>query len=137
LIGIEGALATLKVAIDNDLPNKIKESGSALQDGYNELAEVMELDTKCVGNPARQSITFPSLAHKALFWQECINRGVFLGAAQHTTLAHTNPIISNTLDVFKEALGEARFHWANPKKALEGKLPESVMIQQMRGSNGK
>lgn len=136
LIGIEGALATLRVAIDNNLPQRLQESGAMLQDGYNDLAESMSIDTKCIGDPARQSLTFPSIEHKALFWQECIKRGVFLGAAQHTNLAHTSPIISNTLDVFNEALDEVRFHWQNPKRAITGKIPQAVMVQNMRGQNG-
>lgn len=137
LIGIEGALATLKVAIDNDLPNRLQESGLMLKDGYNEIAGDIGLDTKCIGDAARQSLVFPTIQHKSLFWQECLARGVFLGAAQHTNLAHTSPIISRTLEVFKEALSTTSLYWDNPKKALRGDIPEPVMVQQMRSSNGK
>lgn len=133
LIGIEGALATLRVATDNDLPDRIQESGSMLKDGFNNLAESMSLEASCIGNPARQKLVFPSPAHKALFWQGCLKRGVFLGNAQHTSLAHNESIISKTLDVFKESLEITRLNWGNPKKALEGKLPEEVMVNSMRG----
>lgn len=136
LIGITGALATLKIAIDEDLPNKIYESGTMLKDGYNEIAYSMNINTRCIGDPARQSIWFPSIEYKALFWQECLKRGVFLGAAQHTNLAHTAPIISKTLEVFKESLDTVRLNWDNPKRVLEGKLPEAVMVAAMRGQNG-
>ena len=132
LIGIEGALATLKVAIDEDLPEKIEESGSILQSGYNEISKSLGIETECIGNPARQQLQFPSKPHKALFWQECLKRGVFLGGAQHTNLAHKNPILSRTLEVFKDSLEVVKFNWDNPKRALEGKLPEDVMVQTMR-----
>lgn len=137
LIGIEGALATLKVAMDNELPTKLQESGLMLKDGYNEIAYDLGLDTKCIGDAARQSLTFPTVYHKSLFWQECLERGVFLGAAQHTNLAHTNPIVSRTLDIFKDALSMTSTYWDNPKKALKGNIPEPVMVQQMRSNNGK
>ena len=134
LIGIEGALATLKVAIDEDLPNRIQESGTMLQEGFNEMARARKLDASCVGNPARQKLVFPSVTHKSLFWQECLKRGVFLGTAQHTNLAHTSPILSKTLEVFSEALEITRLNWQSPKKALNGNLPQDVMIASMRGN---
>lgn len=137
LIGIEGALATLKVAKDNDLPNKLQESGATLQDGYNEIAQSIGLNTECLGNPARQSLWFPEKAQKALFWQECLKRGVFLGGAQHTNLAHTNPILSRTLEVFKDSLVIVKDNWDNPKRVLEGRMPEEVMVTKMRSANGK
>lgn len=133
LIGIEGALATLKVAIDEDLPNRIQESGTMIQDGFNEIMRARKLDASCVGNPARQKLMFPSVAHKALFWQECLKRGVFLGGAQHTNLAHTSPILSKTLEVFSEAIEITRLNWHDPKRALEGNLPQDVMVATMRG----
>lgn len=136
LIGIEGALATLKVAMDENLPEKIYESGSMLQDGFDDIAFELDLDAKCIGNPARQQLVFPTKAHKALFWQECVKRGVFLGGAQHTNLAHTDPIISKTLEVFHKSLELIKLNWDNPSKALEGKLPEDVMVSAMRQQKG-
>lgn len=126
LIGIEAALATLKVAQDENLPSRIKESGLELQEAYNEIASYMKVDTKCIGNPARQKLVFPTAVHKALFWQECLTRGVFLGAAQHTSLAHTDKIIGYTREIFKQAMNVVRVNWKDPKKVLRGKLPEEV-----------
>lgn len=133
LIGIEAALATLKVSIDENLPDKIYESGSMLKDGYNETAANLGIETSCIGNPARQKLIFPSLAHKALFWQECLKMGVFLGSAQHTNLAHTPSIISQTLEIFIDSLKYLKLNWKDPNKVLEGNLPEDVMISAMRG----
>lgn len=127
LIGIEGALATLRVAIDDDLPNRLQESGAMLQNGFNDICFELGLDAECGGNPARQRLNFPTPEHKALFWQECLLRGVLLGAAQHTSLAHTEPIISKTLDVFEDTLKDMKLCWDNPKKMLRGKMPEPVM----------
>src|SRR3990167_8328941 len=133
LIGIEGALATLKIAVDEDLPNRLQESGTMIQEGFNEIARARSMGAQCIGNPARQKLVFPTVAHKALFWQSCLQRGVFLGSAQHTNLAHTSPILSKTLEVFSEGLEIVRLNWDNPKRMLEGKLPEDVMISSMRG----
>lgn len=127
LIGIEGALATLKVAVEENLPEMLFQSGSLLQDGFNEIATEYGLDASCVGNPARQRLDFPTPVHKAVFWQECLKRGVFLGAAQHTNLAHTEPLIEKTLEVFRESLSVIKKHWDKPKRLLEGRMPEPVM----------
>jgi glutamate-1-semialdehyde aminotransferase len=126
LIGIEAGLSTLRIAKDNNLPQTIQESGSMLMDGFNEIARKYSLDAMCVGNPARQRLDFPTPTHKAVFWQECLLGGVLLGGAQHTSLAHTEPIISKTLEVFNDALSTLMLKWDNPKSLLRGKLPEAV-----------
>jgi glutamate-1-semialdehyde 2,1-aminomutase len=133
LASIVSAIATLRVAVDSNLPEALYESGMMVMEGFNHYANSIGLDCKCVGTPYRQKLEFPTPEHKALFWQECVLHGVLLGGAQHTTLAHTDPIISRTLNVFKNSLITLKENWSNPKDSLLGKLPQQVIaIQEAR-----
>lgn len=126
LVGISAALATLDVAKSSDLWVRLDESGSMLQNGLNELAIKHDLPIVCNGSPFRQRMVYPSNEHKALFWQECIKRGIMFGAAQHTTLSHTPAIIEQTLDVVDDVMGTIKLMWDKPKEWLEGNPPQAV-----------
>jgi len=127
LVGITAAIATMKVAKDEALDMHICDTGIDLQAGYNILCDTLKLPTKCSGNPARLRVSFPTTEHKALFWQECVRRGVFLGDAFHTNLSHTNVIIDKTLDVFRQSLNILKKHFHRPGEALLGRVPQSVL----------
>lgn len=121
LVGISAALACLDIVTSEDVPSRLEESGAFLQIGLNDIG------IACDGAPFRQRMKFPSVEHKALFWQECVKRGVLFGAAQHTSLSHTSQVIEKTLDVAMEAMLVYRKHFDNPKRALEGKPPKPVL----------
>lgn len=120
LVGISAALACLDVVTTENVPAMLEESGSLLMSGLMEIG----IDMQC--SPYRQRMSFPSLEHKALFWQECVKRGVMFGGAQHTSYYHTIPIIEKTLEVASEAMAACKVYWYAPKKGLEGKLPKPV-----------
>lgn len=128
LLGIVGALATIEVCEQEDVQNKIYESGEDIKLSFNESANHLAIDASCYGNPARLGFKFPSEAHRALFWQESLLRGVMFGYATHTTLAHNSHIISQTIDVIRDSLKVVKLNWKDPLKALKGKLPELVEV---------
>lgn len=120
LVGISASLATLDIIESEGVPDMLYESGNLLIDGLNAIG--LNVD----GSPFRQRMKFRSLEHKALFWQECVKRGVLFGAAQHTSYSHTIKIIEKTLDIAKEAYDVCKLYEDNPKIALDGKVPQAV-----------
>jgi len=126
LLGIVGALETIKVLEDEHVIEDIWYHGQYLKDGYNEIAQSLGVDSECQGYPCRTFFTFPSGVHKSLFWQECIQRGVFFGWANFISFSHREREILYTLEVVKEALKVVKTNWKNPIKALKGKPAAEV-----------
>lgn len=126
LVGISAALATIKVCEDENAQERIWESGLELKQVFNSLAQGHGLEAICLGNPARLKLQFPTEVHKAVFWQECCMRGILFGAAQHTTLSHTDSIIDETNHITNDVLAYMSLYWNDPKNLLKGKLPKPV-----------
>jgi len=126
LLGIVGALETIKTLENEPVLEDIWYYGGYLKDGYNEIAKSLDLETECKGYPNRTFFDFPSGVHKSLFWQECILRGVFFGWANFISYSHREREILYTLDVVKKALKVCKENWANPLKALKGKPAAEV-----------
>jgi glutamate-1-semialdehyde aminotransferase len=126
LLGIVGALETIKVLEDEHVIEDIWYHGQYLKDGYNEIAKSLDLETECKGYPCRTFFDFPSGVHKSLFWQECIQKGVFFGWANFISFSHREREILYTLEVVKHALKVLKENWKNPKKALKGKPAAEV-----------
>ncbi len=126
LLGIVGALETIKVLENERVLEDIWYHGLYLKDGYNEIAKSLDLETECKGYPCRTFFDFPSGVHKSLFWQECLQKGVFFGWANFISYSHREREILYTLDVVKHALGVLKENWVNPKKALRGKAASEV-----------
>jgi glutamate-1-semialdehyde 2,1-aminomutase/spore coat polysaccharide biosynthesis protein SpsF len=120
LLGIVGALETIKVLEDNPVLEDIWYHGNYLKDGYNEIAQGLDVESECKGYPNRTFFTFPTGVHKSLFWQECIRRGVFFGWANFISYSHREREILYTLDVVQEALKVVKANWKKPLKALKG-----------------
>ena len=126
LLGIIAALETIRILETEDVLGHIWYIGQYLKDGYNEIAKSLDLDTSCVGYPNRTMHLFPTSAHKSLFWQECIRRGILFGYAQFISYSHQQKDIDYTLYVVKEALKVLKENWKDPIKALDGKPAEEV-----------
>jgi glutamate-1-semialdehyde aminotransferase len=126
LIGITAALTTINILELEPVIDKIWYFGQYLKDGYNEISQSLGLETECKGYPNRTFFTFPSGEHKSLFWQECIQRGVFFGWANFISYSHREREISYTLGVVRDALKVLKENWSNPKKVLKGKPAAEV-----------
>lgn len=120
LVGISAAIATLDIVTRENVPQHLEESGEALQAGLRSIG------VDCGGSPFRQKMNFRTPEHKALFWQECVVRGVMFGGAQHTSFSHTKDIIQKTIGVASNAMDICNLYEDNPKKGLHGKLPLAV-----------
>ena len=126
LLGINGALETIRVLEDNLAIDNIWYFGEYLKCGYNEIAKTLGVLTECRGYPNRTFFTFPTSEHKSLFWQECIQQGVFFGWANFISYSHGEREIAYTLEVCKKALKVLKDNWDNPSKALWGKPATEV-----------
>lgn len=132
VVGIEAAYATINVLQRNhaDFIRHIWTAGEALRDGFNEAAAVLELEgVSCIGYPPRTTFQFPTVAHKALFWQEMAKQNFLVGYANFISAAHTLGVISKTLPAIELALRVVKSHWNNPEEMLEGPLPVEALVR--------
>lgn len=124
LVGISAALSVLETYD----PKKIWVNGLALKTGFNKIAKEVGLsDIYCIGFAPRTKFEFPSVEHRALFWQECVKRGVLFGYTNFVTESHGIRIIETTLKVCYEALTILKKNWLNPGSKVEGELPKVVL----------
>jgi len=126
LLSIAAALATIRVLKTQNVIEHIYEMGDLLKGAYNDTAEKLGIETRCVGFPNRTMFMFPTNVHKGLFWQECIKDGVFFGYAQFISFSHRDSEICYTIEVIKNALKVVQENWDNPIKKMEGKVPAEV-----------
>jgi glutamate-1-semialdehyde 2,1-aminomutase/spore coat polysaccharide biosynthesis protein SpsF len=130
LLGIVASLEVIKTLEDEAVFDHIDYYGQYLKDGYNEIANSLGLETECKGYPNRTFFDFPSGEHKSLFWQECIQRGVFFGFANFISYSHGEREIDYSLNVIKDALKVLKGNWKAPLKVLKGK-PASEVFRTM------
>ena len=132
-VGIAAALAVTESLKWNDETQlrRIWANGKLLRDGFNDLCNLLGIqEVSCVGQPPRTMFQFPTLAHKALFWQECVRQHVLFGYANFISAAHTASCIESTLGVCEVAMRVVKEHWDDPGAQLEGKLPQEVFPQK-------
>lgn len=126
LVGISAALAVLEQAT----PRTIWESGSLLKTGFNNIVNTFGLSgVECIGYAPRTKFVFPNDTYKALFWQECVKRGVLFGYDNYATQSHGKAVVNNTLGVCYDALKVLRDNWLDPASKMEGKLPISAVTR--------
>jgi len=124
LASIVAALETIKIIQTKPVIKTIYTAGRTLKDAFNEF--FAGYDATCIGHPNRTFFKFPTEAHKALFWQECLMRGVFFGYAQFTNYAHKPQIMKDVVSAMRLASQTVIDHWDAPENAVEGKIPEET-----------
>ncbi|MHC4489697.1 MAG: hypothetical protein ACYSW7_11070 [Planctomycetota bacterium] len=118
------ALETIRIMEQENGIKKIWYYGEAFKEGFERAAEGL---AECIGLPPRTYFRFPTPEHKSLFWQECIKRGVLFGHAQFISLAHTEPVMAETISVMEDAFAATKNHWDNPANGLEGKVAQETL----------
>ena len=128
LASISAALATINYIEKYNVIDHIWQMGERLINGFRNITDSMGLSdkVKLIGLPPRTYFVFPTVEHKALFWQECLERGVLFGYAQFISYAHTLGVIDETITAMRGAMNMVRKYWDNPKDALRGEVPEET-----------
>jgi glutamate-1-semialdehyde 2,1-aminomutase len=120
-LSLAACLSTCDI-LDKHIP-KLLRYGNELQIVFNKL---FNKQATCEGYPSRTQFVFPSSAHKALFWQECVKRGVLFGYSNFTMVEHTQADLNKTIDAMEQASKMVKDNWVNPQLVLEGPLPVEV-----------
>lgn len=123
LIGISAALAVLETYE----PKQLWSNGMALKIGFNKICKDLGIEVSCIGLSPRTKFEFPSIGHRALFWQECVKRGILFGYTNFVTTSHGSRVIEATLKACYESLEILKKNWDAPIRKLEGELPKVVL----------
>jgi len=128
LASISAALATINYMERHNVIDHIWRMGDRFKSNFKVIIDHLGLSdkVKIIGLPPRTYFIFPTIEHKALFWQECLERGVLFGYAQFISYAHTLEVIDTTTRAMREAMKLVRKYWDNPKDALRGSVPEET-----------
>ena len=109
-LSLAAAKATINEIKEKNVPAYLAKQGKKLKDGYNKIAEELNLSyTKCIGYECRSLITFDATAGnplelKSLVQQEMIKRGILWGGFHNMSYSHTDEDVDYTLKVYKEVL---------------------------------
>jgi len=109
-LSLAAAKATITELKENNVPEYLATQGKKLKDGYNKIAEELNMPyTKCIGYECRSLITFDvsagnPLELKSLVQQEMIKRGVLWGGFHNMSYSHSDEDIKYTLKVYRDVL---------------------------------
>lgn len=109
-LSLAAARITINEIINKSVPLYLNEKGRILREGYNKIAEMLEVPyTKCVGYNFRSMVTFfhksiDALLLKSLVQQEMIKRGILWSGFHNMSFAHSDEDIKYTLLVYEEVL---------------------------------
>ncbi|MHC4891481.1 MAG: aspartate aminotransferase family protein [Planctomycetota bacterium] len=123
LLSITAALATIDLMERHNAIEHIWWAGNVLKEDFNRIADGK---AECIGLAPRTFFKFPTEAHKSLFWQECLKRGVLFGYAQFVTLSHTADVMTEVRSAMEGAWEILDAHWDDPEAALEGKVAQET-----------
>jgi glutamate-1-semialdehyde 2,1-aminomutase len=121
-VGLAAALVTLDILLDT-VPYMV-EYGTRLMGAFNEAFRGYPAYAE--GYPTRSQFVFPTTEHKALFWQECVKRGVLFGYSNFIMAAHDEEDFWTTRGTIFHASETLKKHWEDPKSKVEGSLPVEV-----------
>ena len=109
-LSLAAAKATITEMRDRQVPRYLANLGKQLKDGYNELAEELEMPyTRCIGMDCRTIVTFDPgagdpLELKSLLQQEMIKRGVLWSGFHTVCYSHSEEDVDHTMAAYHEAL---------------------------------
>lgn len=112
LLSLAAAMATIVVLEREKVPDRLRELGMRIQDGYNALAKEFGLDArvKAVGYGSHHVITFAvengeaDLAMRTVYEEAMAEHGVFSIGSHNTCFSHTNDDVEKILSAFSVAL---------------------------------
>ena len=109
-LSLAAAKATIEELRDKNVPKYLREQGKKLKDGYNALAQKLNMDfTKAIGYEWRSMATFDAkagdpLVQKSIMQQEMIKRGVLWQGFHNMCYSHSDADIDYTLLALEQSL---------------------------------
>ncbi|MBU0630360.1 MAG: aminotransferase class III-fold pyridoxal phosphate-dependent enzyme [Candidatus Margulisbacteria bacterium] len=135
-LSLAAAIATISEMMKKNVIKKIWANGKKLQEGYNCLAQEMNLGhiTQCAGLPPHTVITYDNLGEidplliRTLFQQEAIKRGVLAIGVHNVCYSHSSEDIDKTLKAYRGTLQVINEALADGdiKRFLKGKVVRPV-----------
>lgn len=135
-LSLAAAKATIEEIRDKNVPAYLAKQGKKLREGYNKIAEELEIDySKCTGYDCRSIITFDAakagqnpLEMKSLVQQELIKRGVLWGGFHNMSFSHSDDDVEYTLKSYQDVLPilKEAVNKQDVKGFLKGKPVEPV-----------
>jgi glutamate-1-semialdehyde aminotransferase len=133
-LSLAAAAATIQEMKSKNVPAYLAAQGQRLQDGYNRLAQELDMNyTRCIGAPCRSLVTFDVVAGntlevKSLVQQELIKRGVLWSGQHALSFSHQPADIDYTLEAYRAVLPILRQAVAegDVRKYLRGEPVEPV-----------
>jgi glutamate-1-semialdehyde aminotransferase len=134
-LSLAATKATITEIIEKNVPQYLDSQGKKLKDGYNQIAESLNMPyTKAGGYNFRSIITFDSsagnpLEMKTLVQQEMIKNGILWSGFHNMSFSHSDEDISYTLEVYKNKvlpILKQAVEEGNISKYLKGKTLEPV-----------
>ncbi len=134
-LSLAACKATILELKKKNVPQYLDEKGKVLKDGYNEMAEVLDMQqyTKCIGYNCRSMVTFlpeagNGLELKTLMQQEMIKRGILWAGFHNMCFSHSDEDIKYTLSAYYEVLQIVKraIESGDIKKYLKGEVLEAV-----------
>ncbi len=109
-LSLAAAQVTITEIKTKNVPAYISLQGKILKDGYNRIAEDLDMPyTRCTGFDCRSIVTFDAsagnpLEMKSLMQQEMIKRGILWSGFHNICFSHADEDIEYTLNVYSEVL---------------------------------
>lgn len=128
LLSITASLATIKIIEEQDVIRHIWNMGGRFKEMFIQIVRSMSLSdgVSIIGYPPRTFFKLETEAHKSLFWQECLKKGVLFGYAQFISFSHGLAEIDETVMAMRHALGMVRKYWEHPMDAMEGQVAQET-----------
>ncbi len=112
--------------------------GNKLLENFKQQTAKLQLKAELIGFGPRQFLNVfgedgkPSQLLKAIFWQECIRRGVLFGNAQFISFSHSDADIEKTIQATNAALEYLKkaIDFGTPEKFYDGHIPGEIFRKQ-------
>ena len=135
-LSLAATKATIHELRDKNVPKYLNEQGKKLKDGYNAIAQKLEMDfTRAIGYSWRSMASFDEkagdpLVQKSLMQQEMIKRGVLWQGFHNMSYSHSDEDINFTLAALEESLAVLKN--AVEKNNLRGTLKGEPVLPVFR-----
>ena len=128
LLAIAAALEVIKILDEENVIDQIWLMGEAFKNGFQQIINSTKMGdfVSIRGYPPRTFFSFKTEAHKSLFWQECLSKGVLFGYAQFISQSHQRSEIDQTLLAMKHAMQMVAKYYDNPQAALRGEIAKET-----------